>query len=205
MKKNAQKEKTNFFLPFVSLTSIFFTIFSLFLNCFYAIFIPTDLPSIGFNLVFLGISILISLIICIINLKFKKNLYYRKLNLIYIFSFINTTVFLLVNLSTIFFKDIWNIFTILMIVALSLIVAIITIYLPIKNYLLKSIIYYVVIAIPYFIITVSFGNYGEGNKLIIVFFVYTIVYTIARIITFIMLKSIKTIENNKKEYSKMFK
>lgn len=205
MKKSIQKEKNYFFLSTISITSILFTAFSLIFNAFYAIIIPPDLPSIGFNFVFLGVSLLISLAICIITLKLKKNLYFKKLNFIYIFTFINTIAFLSVNLSTIFFDDIWNIFTVLIIFVLSLIITAICLFIPINNYFIKSIIYYVIIAIPYFIITLGFGKYGEGNKIIIVFFVYTIVYTVARIVSFILLELSNNIKNSKKEYSKKFK
>ena len=204
MNISTNKMKYEIIFSILSFASLIFLPISLFFNSFNAFFTSADLMSIGFNLVCLGISFLLSAVITIIKYKLKKPLC-KKLLPIYVISCFYSLIFIIVNVSTLLFKDIWNIYTIYILLALSIVVSLILLYLPLKNYLVRSLIYYIVIAIPYFIITLVFGNYGDDNSEIIVFFVYTIAYTVARIIAFIILKSNNNIENNKKEYSKMFK
>ena len=205
MKKNDIKKEQKIPLSFALNICIMFTVLSLLFNIIYSLMLWPLLPNIGFNLLTLLISFVPALVFVIIKSKLKKPLINTKAKIIYYISFFYTSIFIIFNISTIFFKDVWNLYTILIIFVLSIVISIIRLYLPIKNYLIRAIIYFVVFAIPYFIITLSVEGLGKGNAIIIVFSVYALIYIASSISIYLIIKTREKSSNSKKAYTKMFK
>ena len=84
----------------------------------------TNLPNIAINYLTLVISIIISLLILLLTVKLKKELIFKKINVIYFISCLYTSIFLVLNVSTVILKNVWNLYTILMILAVSILTGI---------------------------------------------------------------------------------
>ena len=186
-------------------TCILFTFFSLIFNVFYSTILWPLLPNIGVNLLTLLLAFIISSVIFVIRYSLKKSPLISKLNLFEITTIFYTTIFIIFNVLTFFIKDVWNLYTILIILALSFALTIIKLYVNISNFLLKSLIYYLIISIPYFIIALVFAGYDKGNQIIIVFATYTIIYAIINISAYLLISAKLKRENESKKYTKQFK
>ncbi|MBQ8545885.1 MAG: hypothetical protein IJ437_02965 [Clostridia bacterium] len=205
MKDNNLTRDSSVLYGFISHCCVIFTIISLVFNCFYSILLWPLLPNIGVNLLTLLISFIPALIILLVRYKLKKPLINTKMKIVYSISVVYSSIFIIFNISTVFFKDVWNLYTILIILLLSIIISIIRYYVPISNYLIKTIIYFIVLAIPYFIITLAFAGLGKGNAIIIVFSVYAVAYIISSVTIFLIIRARAKAENNNKSYKKQFK
>ncbi len=204
--------KNRIFYPFVFNASLIFTILSLFINSFFEIlFIGAEntLPNMGVNfityIVSMVLSAIISTIIVVICYKHKKQYFPKKMMLLYYASNIYTFLFLSINLSTLALKNIWNIWTILLLFVLSFAVSIVHYFVKIKSFLLKSTIYFILFGIVYFIITLYFGNYGHGHKLLIVIAIYLLSFAFISTVLYLINKVLYNNENANKKYDKIFK
>ena len=205
MKEANNISKKDLFFSLGQITCILFTIFSLLFNVFYSIILWPLLPNIGVNLLTLLISFILASIILIFSQMLKKPIKITKFSFILLAPILFTAIFVVFNISTVFLKNVWNLYSILIILVLSFVISLIKFYVPIKSFLLKSIIYYILFAIPYFIITLAFGDYGKENQFLIVFAVYTVVYILSNIIVFLIKKHKQKSDNESKEYIKQFK
>ena len=95
-------------------------------------------------------------------------------------------------------------FTILFILLTSTLVAIVNYFIK-SNAPLKVVLNFVLFAIPYFIICFAFGKYGEGNKAIIVIFVYFLSFAIITTIYYTVKHIINKIKQDDNQYEKQFK
>ena len=201
--------KNKFCVSILLNSSVIFTLLTVLINSFFAVlYIDEDinpLLNIGQNLLLLLISAIISLILALLLNKFKKNIIFEKIKLIYFSCSLYLVIFILTNLVTIVYKNIWNIFTILIIFVTSILASIANTLLPIKKSYIKAIINFFLFAIPYFIICLSFGNYGQNNRIIILMSVYLLSYTIITTAYFVTKSQINKHKNEKKEYYRLFK
>ena len=187
---------------------ILFTLFSILINSFFAVLYigddGTNLPKIAINYLTLVISIIISLLILLLTVKLKKELIFKKINVIYFISCLYTSIFLVLNISTVILKNVWNIYTILMILAVSILTGIFKFFVHI-NKILKAIIYFCIYAVPYFIISISFAGFGKGNMLIVVITVYLLAFALIYIASHLVDSILKRKNNNNQKYEKLFK
>lgn len=201
--------KNKFILPFLLNTSIIFTFLSLIINSFFAIILIGEdinpLLNIGQNLLLLLLSLIISSIIVIILIKLKKETLYKKIKFIYFTCSLYSIIFLILNFSTMIYKNIWNIFTILILFATSLIITVINVVLPIKKTYIKAILNFIIFSIPYFIIFLCFGGFGKNNKIIITIFVYIIIYSVITVCYYLTKSFLMKLKNNNKKYYNIFK
>lgn len=205
MNKTDSIEKKQIFVSISTLSCVIFTLFSLLFNIFYSIILWPLLPNIAVNLITLLISFILSSIIMIFSIMIKKPFLIKKINFVFFSCILFTSIFVIFNISTVILKDVWNLYSILIILTLSFLISIVKFYVPIKSFIVKSIIYYIMISIPYFIITLAFGNYGAGNNFIIVFAIYTLIFLLCNIIIFTIKGIKKKAENENKQYTKQFK
>ena len=205
MKKIFYYDKKDIILSIVLISSLLFTFFSLLFNSFYSLILWPLLPNIGANLLIFLVSFVFATAIFLISNKVDRPIIIERINFIYLSTVLYSSIFIIFNISTLLFKDVWNLYTIFIILALSLILSMIKKYVKINNYLLKSLIYYLIISIPYFIITFLFAGYSKGNQIIIVFSIYTIIYVIINIIIFSIIRTKNKLDNEQKQYSKQFK
>ena len=205
MNKTTYIDKKDVAVSIAVLSCILFTLFSLLFNTFYSIILWPLLPNIGVNLFTLLLAFTISAIVFTISYKLKKPIIVTKLNLITVTTVFYSSIFVIFNILTFFFKDVWNFYTILIIFALSFVLTIIKIYVQISNYLLKSLIYYLVISIPYFVITLVFAGYDKGNQIVVVFAIYTLIFIIININSYLLISAKRKRENQNKQYTKQFK
>ena len=91
---------------------ILFTLFSILINSFFAVLYigddGTNLPKIAINYLTLVISIIISLLILLLTVKLKKELIFKKINVIYFISCLYTSIFLVLNISTVILKNVFT-------------------------------------------------------------------------------------------------
>lgn len=200
------KNKVIFSIIFNS--CILFTLFSILTNTFFAILYigedGTNLPNIGINYLILVISVIISLLVLLLLVKLKKDLVIKRINVLYFICCLYTSIFLVLNVSTVILKNVWNIYTILMILAVSILTGIVKFFIPI-NKLLKAIIYFCIYAVPYFIISIHFGGFGKGNMLIVLITVYLLAFALIYAITQLINSLLKQQNNHNQKYEKLFK
>ncbi len=201
--------KNKILIPILLDSCIIFTPLSLIVNAMFAILFigdeGTHLPSIAINLLFLIISLIASLFIILIQFKLKKPYISSKIYLLYFICSLYTITFITVNLSTILLKNIWNIYTILIIFAVSIISGMIKAIIPIKSFLFKLFLYFILYAIPYFFISIKFGNFGENNMIIVLISVYIGSFAIISLAIYIIKSILSQNTNNNKEYQNLFK
>lgn len=204
--------KNRIIYPFIFNTSLIFTLFSLLINCFFEIlYIGSEytLPNMGVNfityLVSLVLSGVISTIIVVICYKHKKQYFPKQMMLLYYASNLYTFLFLSLNLSTLALKNIWNIWTILLLAVLSFAVSIVHYFVKIKSSFLKSVIYFILFGIVYFIITLYFGDFGQGHKLLIIIAIFLLSFALISTILHLINKALYNNENANKKYDKIFK
>ena len=100
--------------------------------------------------------------------------------------------------------SIWGGIMIASIFALAILTTIVK-YLPKFPYFLKVIFSFFIYAVPYFGISVFVGEFGKGNKMMILISVYLLVFAIAVTVVSIIRNFLLKQQNNQEKYSKMFK
>lgn len=187
---------------------ISFTIISLLINLFFHLMFindeGTNLPNIGITFTVLLVSLIIATAIALLLIKLKKELIISKIYVIYYITCLFTSLFIVLNLSTVVIKNIWNIYTILMIFLASVFVGIVKYLIPI-NQIFKAILYFFIYAVPYFVIVVKFAGYGQGNKLIIVITLYVVFFALVYSFIQITKTIIRKHKNKSEEYKNLFK
>lgn len=200
------KNKAIFSIIFNS--CILFTLFSILTNAFFAILYigedGTKLPNIGINYLIFVISLIVSLLVLLLLIKLKRDLISNKINIVYFICCLYTSVFLVLNVSTVIVKNVWNIYTILMILAISVLTGIVKFFVPI-NKILKAIIYFCIYAVPYFIISIHFGGFGKGNMLIVLITIYLLAFAVIYAISQIVGAFLNQKTNQTKDYEKLFR
>lgn len=197
-----------FLLSVLYHSSIIFTVLSILATLLFTVLFwgieGTQLPSIGVNFALLLISYISAILLSLLLFKLKKPYITEKINVIYLSATIFTYFFLAVNLSTVQFKNIWCEGTIFAILAVSILTSVIKYLLKIP-YFAKIILNFVLFAIPYFLVSVLLGNFGEGNKMMILIFVYLLLFAIVTTIISVIKIVISKHKNETTSYSKMFK
>lgn len=163
-----------------------------------------------------GIVIALEIIILIIItiaaiLKNKRFKIVKNKNNIFTFScIIFSIVATVINLIAWVIKSeksgqLWNIYTIITLLCFSIAISVLLLYFKNKSFLFKCIAYFIVTAVPYFIITVTISGFFTGTKIFIPIGAYVLVYGI--IVTIFGIKKIKRTEKtlNEKPYESMFK
>lgn len=200
--------KNKFLQSVIYNSSIVFTVLCLLTTLFFALlywsFDATSLPNLGVNFVLLALSYVIAIIISIILYKLKKPYITHKINFLYFATTLFTYLFISVHVLAVILGNIWGGITIASVLVLAILTTTIK-YLPKIPYAVKVVINFFLYAIPYFGISVYIGEYGKGNKMMILIFIYLLVFALAVVAVSVVRGFIKKQENSTEEYSKMFK
>lgn len=198
MKEKVSSNK--FILHILAIACVFYLPCTLFINLICHFVLNGRLLQAWANLIVFFIVFIFALIL---NIKTKfliKNGIIRNIGYIYsILSFsINLLVFILED------GKMWTILSMLLILLYSIIASILLQYLKIGNYLVRSLIYYVVSIVSFMILTVGIAKYTEGNSTMLLFGIFTIVYIIIAIVYFYIKRSFYSYENKEKAYKRQF-
>ena len=98
----------------------------------------------------------------------------------------------------------WHWTTIVLLAVYSVAISLMLVFLKINSYLIRTLIYYVVSYICFFILTNVIGGYTAGNLTIILFGIFALSYIAGSIIFFYIKRSFLQIENEEQEYKKQF-
>lgn len=200
--------KNKFLQSVIYNSSIVFTVLCLLSTLFFALlywsFDATSLPNLGVNFALLAFSYVIAIIISIILYKLKKPYITHKINFLYFATTLFTYLFISVHVFAVILGNVWGGITIASVFALAILTTIIK-YLPRVPYAIKVVMNFFIYAIPYFGIGVFIGEYGKGNKMMILIFIYLLVFALSTVAVSVIRSLIKKQENGTEEYSKMFK
>ncbi len=204
---NIENSSENGIFSLIIKSCTFFMILSFLLCVSTSIVLESTInfPNVVANLIVIGASILLSIITNIIKARQKKAFLNAKLYTLYLASIVYLFLYIFYYIFAIFNQEIRSIYSIISILGACLVFSLVEIYVPLKNHLLKSIIYFIVFAIPYFISTLLIANYGKGNNFFVVFAIYFIVYSIIYITYYLIHQCIRKQNNENKEYKQMFK
>lgn len=187
------------------LTCVIFFVLSMAINLLFWFSLDKRLPNLAFAFIILGISFLISAITLAVKRKKKfpdgnitkwlgrSACIYTSLAL-----FLNTLVYMVQ--SGLF----WNISSILLIIVFSLSVGACTVWFRPKKFIYGALLYFVLTGVIYYLITVSIGGYGEGNRYIVLIGVYIIIYAICTIICYLIKRSLDKDKQNNLPYKNQF-
>jgi len=188
-------------LTVLALTCIAFTPLSFIINfiCGVSITISTMLQLWAGILIF-ALCFLISLIKMII-----KKINYKKSAINY-FSYLYTAIYFVLNIFVMAVDNtnIWNLFSLLILVPYSAIIAILMQYLRLNSFLLREIIYYALSVTSFLLLTSVIGDYNQGYMTMILFGTFTVVFSIGAFIYYLVKRSIEQAENDDKAYKPMF-
>ena len=101
-------------------------------------------------------------------------------------------------------KNLWNIYSILLILAFSFCISVCISWLKTQNIILKILIYFFLIGIFYFLLTVTIGSLAIGNTLFIFLGIYILVYALITAAYLLIVRRKRKIELEKKPYQKQF-
>lgn len=98
----------------------------------------------------------------------------------------------------------WCLYSMLLVIAYSLIISLMRAYLKVKNYLISALIYYGVSLITFMILTNLIAQFNEGNQTMIFFGSFSIAYLILAVLYFYIKRSFERIDNEEKSYKQQF-
>ena len=197
------------FLNMLMLSCAIFAPLTLLIDLFIGFFISkTGLLSIGATLALLIISFAISAFVVILKDGLVNPLTKAKM-MWYSFAFytcISVILKILVSLINISKKSHWsiNVFSILIIAIFSVAVSALICYLKLQSFSFKAIIYFFLIGIAYYLITVTIGGLNTGNNLILILGVYIAAFVVCTILTLIIKRAKETKERESQKYKKQF-
>lgn len=182
---------------------------TLLIDLFIGFFISkTGLLSIGATMVLLIVAFAVSAFIVILKDGLSSPL--NKLKMMwYSFSFytyISVILKIIVSLVNLSGDAHWSIdvFSILIIAVFSALISALICYLKLKSFSINTLIYFIVIGVFYYLITVTIGGLDVGNNLILILGIYIGAFAICALCTLIVKrhKAIKQRESQK--YKKQF-
>ena len=144
-----------------------------------------------------------AIVISIILYKLKKPYVTHKISFLYFATTLFTYLFISVHVFAVILGNLWGGITIASVLLLAILTTIIK-YLPKIPYAVKVVINFFLYAIPYFGIGVFIGEYGKGNKMMILIFIYLLVFALAVVAVSVIRSFIKKQENKEEEYKKLF-
>lgn len=152
-------------------------------------------------------SILIFAISFVISLTvtFAKKINYKK-HLFNYFACAYTAIYFVLNTFAAIVSGtmVCSLYSMLLNLAYSAVVAVLFTYVKIKNYLLSTLIYYLLSIIAFLILTVVIADCNEGYQIMLSFGIFSLSYAVISIIYFYVKRSIAEIENEEKAYKPMF-
>lgn len=200
--------KNKFLISILYHSSIIFTFLCLASSAFFAVLFwsidTNDMPSLGMNLVLLLISYIIAIIISLIIYKVKKPYILFKINFLYFFTTLFTYSLIIAHIVAVIVHNIWGLITIASILVVSIIATAIK-YIPKIPYAVKATLYFFLYGIAYFGIFAYIGEHGQGNKMMILIFVYLLLYTTIVITISVIISLLKKRQSDSKKYTKLFK
>ena len=98
----------------------------------------------------------------------------------------------------------WTHWSIILILAYSILVALLSHYIKVNNFLITSIIYYVVSISAFMTLTVLIADYREKNYSMILFGAFTVFFVFYSIVHFFIKRKFYRFENDEKEYKRQF-
>ena len=134
-----------------------------------------------------------------------KKVNYKKSGTNY-FSYFYTAIYFIINIFVLAVEgtNLWNLFSLLLLVPYSAIMASLMRFMKINSFLLREIIYYAVSITAFLLLTSVIGDYNQGYTTMILFGTFTLVFTIGAFIYFLIKRSIAQAENEDKAYKPMF-
>ena len=187
------------------LTCAVFSVLSTVINLLCWIFMDRRLPTLALAFIIFGISFLASAIAVAVKKK-KKSAHGNILKWLIRSACIYTSVALFLNTLVYMIESglFWNITSILLIILFSLAVGACTVWFKPKKFIYGALLYFVLTGIIYYLITISIGGYGEGNKYIVLIGVYVIIYTVCTIICYLIKRSFDKDKQNNLPYKNQF-
>lgn len=204
-------KKDNLLLNIFLFTCSVFAPLVFILNLLFGIFIDTSsLLSFGGVFVILVIALLVSAFILILRDKApaflsKRKIFVTACSFYTVISVITNLFVVLVALSlNSDVKGLWNVYSVALIFAFSVIISIFIFYFKPKSYAVCVTVYFFVIGIFYYLLTVTVGGLATGNTLLIIIFAYVFVYAIIATVYSLIRYRKKNKELSEKPYEKQF-
>ena len=187
------------------LMCVIYTIISNAVNVFCWVVLENSLPTIAFAFILLAVSLIISVII--VSIRKKGIMTTKKISVwlcrsacIYtpVLLFINTLVYMIES------GKFFTLTSILLIIVFSLVVSACTVWIKPKKFIYGALLYFVITGVIYYLITVSIGGYGDGNKYIILIGAYIMIYFACTFICYLIKSSIDKQKQNNLPYKNQF-
>lgn len=101
-------------------------------------------------------------------------------------------------------NKLWNVFSVVITLAFSIVISALIIYFKPKSTVAFLITYFFVIGIFYYLLTITFGGLGNGNRIIITLAIYIVTYTLIAL-AYLLVKAKKHAkQRDSKTYQKQF-
>lgn len=136
----------------------------------------------------------------------KENFINVKIPLLFTCGIVYTLSFFLLNTTQYIIEiaNFWDGYSLLLLLLFGFVSSLLIEKIKIKNYLLSSILNYIVVGIFYYIFYVVKANFKSGTSLLISIGIYTIIFTISAIVYYLVVAKKQTKENTEKEYKNLF-
>lgn len=202
-------ENKNLILKMLFFTCILFAPLTFVLDILIGFIVSnTSLLSLGATFVILIIDFAISAFIIILRENPPKilqgpKLFYYSCGFYTLLTVLLKVIVTILNLSQ---KIVWNttVFSIILIFAFSLSISSCILYLKPKSNILKIAIYFLVIGVCYYLLTITIGALDVGNNLILILSSYVAIFAIVTIIITLIKAHKKKKELDSKPYQKQF-
>ena len=182
------------------LSCVIYTPITIIINLLCHLMLHGAMLKIWANLIVFGVSALIASIAFFAKKVKIKDLIVSRTAWIYtILSFlINTFVYIIWE------GYLWKIWTIILLFSYALIVSVLMKILKIKNYLIRTLIYYALSLGAFLTMTLAIADYDSGNSAMLLFAFFTVFYIVSSFLFYFVRRSFLAYENEEKEYKRQF-
>ena len=202
-------EGKNLVIKMLFLTCILFAPITLLVDILISIIVSkSSLLSLGATFIILLVCFIISAFV--ITLKESSPKALTKARILYyscsFYTFLSILLKFVVTIVNLSKKIVWNttIFSIILIFTFSILISICILYLKINSIVLKITIYFFVIGIFYYLLTVTIGGLNVGNYLILILSTYVLGFALAFAVVLFIKSHKKNKENENTPYQKQF-
>lgn len=200
MKEKAKEKSNKSFLEILKISCIIYSPFTIIINIICALTMQGNLLNFKAIAFIYALCFLTSLILV---LKFKKKIEYKPL--IFSSCLYATIAFIIqVFVHIIVDGSLWDIKSILLIFAYSVVISILINFVKLKNYILSSLMYYTVSVISFMILTLFIADYNNSNNAMLFFGSFTFIFIIFDIVYYFVKKSFTKYDNEEKPYIRQF-
>ena len=188
-------------LTVLALACIIFTPFSFIINFICGVSITAStLLQLWAGILIFSLCFIFALIMMLV-----KKVNYKKSAINYC-SYLYTSIYFIINIFVMAVEgtSLWNLYSLLLLVPYSVIMAILMQKLKLNSYLLRALIYYTLSVTSFLILTSAIGNYNQGYTTIILFASFTLAFVLCAFVYFFIKRSMAQAENDDKVYKPMF-